>query len=122
VWFTSSLFWLYFTPFYRRLFPIFSVENNAGKGLETETDFNFDAGNSGQPKSSFRIVQDVKDWLYGHYDDENSINNEAKFFGDPYTLNITYIYFDSFSPGKKLQHLSLFHFTLYGDFKLTEST
>ena len=27
VWFTSSLFWLYFTPFYSRLTPIFSVAN-----------------------------------------------------------------------------------------------
>jgi hypothetical protein len=27
VWFTSSLFWLYFTPFYSRLAPIFSVAN-----------------------------------------------------------------------------------------------
>jgi len=30
VWFTSSIFWLYFTPFYSRLLPIFSVANQGG--------------------------------------------------------------------------------------------
>ena len=102
VWFTSSLFWLYFTPFYERLLPLFSVKNNPGKRRDHETE------GPGRLKSSFKIVQDVKYLLYGSYDDDVAVDDvnddddaEAKFFGDPWSVNITHSYFDAFSPGNK---------------------
>ena len=51
------------------------------------------------PTSSFKLVADVKFLLYGTAAVTEESNSEAKFFGDPWSLNVTHFYFDTFSPG-----------------------
>ena len=63
VWLTSSLFWIYSTPFFGRLAPIFSVANNEKRLGPDDVTINRVYL---KPKSSFKLIKDVKFLLFGN--------------------------------------------------------
>jgi hypothetical protein len=72
VWLTSSLFWIYFTPFYTRLVPLFSVANNEKQFMPDISplmkilNFGKDQKSVIIPsRSSFRLIEDLKYFFYG---------------------------------------------------------
>ena len=83
-WVTSTMFWLSYTPFFRRMLPIFAPDNNQ-KNLELfvfspvnifrsvleSGDENPDSSKSidfeivDRPRNQFRFVDDLKRLVYG---------------------------------------------------------
>jgi hypothetical protein len=118
-WFSSTMFWLSYTPFYNRMFPLFSPANQ--RSVESifnpvpyfkyflfyreEEETNQDmfgrkmdvSGGKGVPttvKSPFLLIEHLKTFFYG---EELLSEGEARF-GDPWVFNMTSVYQTTFSP------------------------
>ena len=112
-WFSTTMFWLSYTPFYERLSPIFSQKNNQ-RSLESmfnpapyfkyllysDQEIEEDKiQDTIEPKtrvrSSFKLIEHMKEYFYG---EELLEQGEERVFGDPWSLNITTVYETTFSP------------------------
>jgi hypothetical protein len=113
LWLTSSLFWIYSASFFGRLAPIFSVANNEKRIGPDDVTINRVYI---RPKSSFKLIKDVKYLLFGS--DVLIEDGEPRFgFGDVWTVNVTHSYSDAFSPdGVAIQMVQNFFTWFAGPF------
>jgi hypothetical protein len=120
-WFSTTAFWLAYTPFYKRMLPIFSPANNqrsqeesifnpapyfkyllfyqdpsdTKEQTERENNNNANKLSEARRQSPYRLIEDLKLYFYG---EETLSEIEPRFFGDPWSFNMTTVYVTTFSP------------------------
>ena len=121
-WFSTTMFWLSYTPFYTRLVPLFAPANQRSiesifnpvpyfkyflfyrqeEVEETKDDMLWQKtdvterkrGVVTTVKSPFLFVEHLKTFFYG----EELLNEGEARFGDPWIFNMTTVYQTTFSP------------------------
>ena len=113
-WLTSTMYWLSYTPFYERLLPLFSPANNQRNvesifnpmqyfkyWLISDTDMeNENFEDQWEPRtrvrSPFKFIEHLKELFFG--EDLLEEDGDDRFFGDPWTFNMTTVYQSTYSP------------------------
>ena len=115
-WFSTTVFWLSYTPFYNRLHPIFSTSNNQrrfddpvkiAEYVSEDQEVQMEA--KSKRKTPFKLIEHMVWFFYGEEVENvasfnkpltifgNENEGEARF-GDLWTFNMTTVYETTFSP------------------------
>jgi hypothetical protein len=113
-WLTSTIFWLSFTPFYRRLSPVFAPANNLRNIDASINPISYLASfiysdnvtyvSVTRGKKSFRLIEDLKFCFYNE-DSLAEEEEETRLFGDIRVVNITNVYDGAFPPDGVMNQL-----------------
>ncbi len=113
-WLSTTVFWLSYTPFYKRLHPIFAPSNNQ-RSLEDPVKIPEYVSKDQvvkaktKRKTPFKLIEHMVWFFYGdeaenaapfgkHWSNSGGENEGEARFGDSWTFNMTTVYETTFSP------------------------